>query len=171
MEKKTPLTELRDLLSELVRDSGDEGLSSREIAVAFRTKHSKVVKQSSEELELIALVKMVGEVSKRRSKPTLVPEQGDLFLEYAVPPVVPVPAAGEGEKGMVWKSFLKLTLAEVNLWLAEHSRAKEANLKRNSEIKKLLKAIKPFMRDNTTVEEAWAAKRAAEKKEAESSLV
>lgn len=164
MSKKSALAELRDRLSDAVRNLGDQALSSRELAIDFRNRNHAIIKAASTDLELIALIKLVAEVSNRRSKPTLVPSQGDLFLEFSVPEVVVIPARSDA-KAKVRRHFLKLTLAEANVYLSEHSRAREANYKRNAAIRKLLKAITPFMTEEMTIEEGWAAKVAAEQKE------
>lgn len=154
--KRAELTEIRDLLSVVIRQLGDDGLSSREIAAEFRKKHHREISKASDALLDLALVKLVGEVSERRPSPTLVPGQGDLFAGYSVPAAVAIAVPGQAEKQR--KAFPKLTYYELQSWFREHSKEREANLHRLVEVRRLLKRIKPYMTSaDMTVQEGLAA--------------
>jgi hypothetical protein len=158
--KRAELTEIRDLLSAIVRQLGDKSLSSREIVEAFRKKHPREIAAVTPALIEVALIKLVGEVSERRPSATLVPGQGDLFAAFSVPSAVAISVAGHAEK--VRKPLPKLTYDELTNWLKEHNRAREADVRKLAEIRRLQRFIKPFVKaGDMTVEEGLAAAEAA----------
>ena len=83
--KRNELKEVRNLLIATAAEFGDSGLSSREIVAKFRKKHSREISAISDALIDIALIKVLGDVSNRRPRATLVPGQGDLFAGFSVP--------------------------------------------------------------------------------------
>jgi hypothetical protein len=158
--KRAELTEIRDLLSATIRQLGDDGLSSRDMVAEFKKRHHREIAAASSALLDIALIKLVGEVSERRPCATLVPGQGDLFAGFGVPAAVVITVAGYSEKQR--KAFPKLTYDELTSWYKDHSKERESDLRKLSEVRRLLKMIKPYMKSGQmTVEEGLAAAEAS----------
>ncbi|MEY9590992.1 CBS domain-containing protein [Bradyrhizobium yuanmingense] len=158
--KRAELTELRDLLSAVVRQLGDEGRSSREMVAEFRKRHHRETAAVTSALVDVALIKLIGEVSERRPTPSLVPGQGDLFAGFSVPAAVAISVPGHAEKQR--KAFPKLTFNELTHWYKEHSKAREADVRKLAGVRRLRNLIRPFMKTgDMTVEEGLAAAEAA----------
>lgn len=99
-------------------------------------------------------------MSERRPSPSLVPGQGDLFAGFSVPAVVAISVAGHPEKQR--KAFSKLTYNELTLWYKEHSKAREADVRKLAGFRRLRNLIRPFMKSaDMTIEEGLAAAEAA----------
>lgn len=163
------LPELRDLLSAKMRELAGDGATSDEIVREFRKANAEAVAQAADALIEIALIKLVNEVSTRRPPASLVPGQGDLFAGFTVPTMVALPAAkADGKRLYEHKLFGKLTLPELMNWLKDRSKERAGRARQLREARRLLKRIKPLMRDGiTTVEEALSQLQAAETAELE----
>jgi hypothetical protein len=95
-----------------------------------------------------------------KGSPSLVPGQVDLFAGFSVPAAVAISVAGHAEKQR--KAFPKLTYDELINWYRDHNKAREADIRKLVEVRRLLKLIKPFVKSaDMTVEEALAAAEAA----------
>jgi hypothetical protein len=147
------LFELRDTLVALVRELGEEGRSSREIAEEFQRRHASLVSRATPDLVTLALVHQVDGVSKRRAGPSLVPLEMDLF-GFKIPQTLAVPNECGRKSGKIRKNRDRLTGDELDACIEDHSRARASDTELLAELLRLKQTIAPYVKPDMTVGEA-----------------
>lgn len=162
---KSVLPELRDTLAPTVRELADAGQSSREMALEFIRRYPALVGQAQNELVLMALVQQVGTVFKRKSGPSLVPLQYEIF-GYDLPPTIAVPREAGRKPGKIHKSLLKCTLEELDACIVDASRERRRRSDLVATLRRLRNEIAPHMKPGMLAEDGLMAARADHKSEA-----
>lgn len=154
----TPMMELCNHLTVVVRELAEKRLGSREIVAEFRKRHARAIAKATRELEDRALVQLVSQVSHRRPAPALAPEGPDLF-GYRVSTVVVIPKEVGGKTRSTRALTIDMNERELKAWIDTHSQQRDEITEEVAEMTRLYKDAKPFFkRTDTTVEEALAAK-------------
>ena len=133
--------------------------SSIEIATLFKKRQSKIAEGASEDLIVLALTRLVVDVSVRKSHHNWTKEQNELFGGISgVPNTIVVL---NKTKNGVKKSKLVTPLAtysQLVSWLENDSRELRSRKSRHADLNDKLKALKPyFVSEKTTFEEALKA--------------
>ena len=164
----TPMSELSDQLTVVVRELAEKRLSSREIIAEFRKRHPRLIARVSKELEDAALIQKVSQVSRRRPAPALAPDQPDLF-GYRVASVVALPNELGGKQRTTRALTTAMRERELRAWIDAHTQQRDDMTDEVAEMNRLYNDVRPyFATAETTVEEALAAKAEKERVEEES---
>ena len=155
------LIEIRNALELFMKGLQNEGVlpSSIEIATLFKKRQSKIAEAASEDLIVLALTRLVVDVSVRKSHHNWTKEQNELFGGISgVPNTIVVL---NKTKNGVKKSKLVTPLAtysQLVSWLENDSRELRSRKSRHADLNDKLKALKPyFVSEKTTFEEALKA--------------
>ena len=145
------IDEVRSRLSAYLQDL-NKGSSAREIIQVFRRNHEASIAKASNELENIALIKLLNDIGQRQ--PSATAGQPDLFSGFSVPKALVIRSIGEDEKS-VHTPLGKATISEVEAWIEDHEKPRISTSTQLIELKRLLEKLKPFVNDpDMTIEDA-----------------
>jgi hypothetical protein len=158
------LIELRNLLErefeEIAAKNGDA--STPDVIAAIRSKSPSAIRRCSNELENMGLGKLVDSVSRRIRNPFRSYPQPDLFAGFhGIPKAIAVLAKKKSRSRYTRKLLPQATLAELRDWLSEERRTTKAKLQRFGGVTALLMELTRYAAEDTTVENALAARAAA----------
>lgn len=138
MAVKPTLSDLRNGIEEVCRDimreAGNGEASNEVVLERVRRDFSDEIAKLSSQLENIALVKLLNEVSNRKGRIASDHAFPDLFGDYGnIPTQVTI-------SRRIKKSTAELTIAEASLWLEAHT--KQRDTAKHQAFRKMLEDLK-----------------------------
>lgn len=130
--------DVRDAIERIISTTGDpEELGTRTLIARLRQDHADTVASARNELEDMALIKVINEVASRRRAAQAKPE---LFGRYTgIQRFITVRSLDEGGRlTQIRKPIEQVTTTELDTWLQDHSARRAAPEARYAGMRRLL---------------------------------
>lgn len=134
--------------------------SSAAVIEAVRKAHPDAIKDASQELEDASMARLLSQLAARRPKD--LDGEPDMFADYpGVHQFIGIEVERDGERMTEWKPIGKVTLRELDAWLAADHKTTTTRRQREPGMAKLLRDLSEAAkgRGNITVDAAMKIRR------------